>query len=242
MIEILPNWHPVFVHFTIALLSMSVVFFLIQAFLPEKHRWQVPVSTLSKANLWLGTGFAIITAIAGWFAYNSVSHDTPSHAAMTDHRNWALATLAVFIILAFWSALFRHQKKAPTLFVIAILIAGGLLASTGWHGAEAVYRYGLGVMSIPKSTGEGHAHKHAEGEGHGDAGAISMPSDSDQTDAISQSTQQQDTPSESGKGAHSHNNDKEGGTSSNISTTTTSETKTVEQLKKDVHDSTPHSH
>ncbi len=166
MIEILPNWHPIFVHFTIALLSMSVVFYLLQAFFPEDHPWQKSTLLLAKANLWIGTGFALITAVAGWFAYNSVTHDTPSHAAMTDHRNWALVTLAVFVVLTIWSILFRKQNKAPVLFVIMMLISGGLLASTGWKGAESVYRYGLGVMSMPQSSGEGHAHEHADGEGH----------------------------------------------------------------------------
>jgi len=35
-----------------------------------------------------------------------------------------------------------------------------LLANTAWHGAENVYRYGLGVMSLPQQESEGHAHNH----------------------------------------------------------------------------------
>lgn len=46
--------------------------------------------------------------------------------------------------------------------------AAGLLLSTAWHGGELVYRYGLGVMSMPKSHGEGHAHEHGPGMGHTD--------------------------------------------------------------------------
>ncbi len=168
MIEILPNWHPIFVHFTVALLTMSVVFYVFHLLLPREHRQQHAVVLLAQVNLWIGTSFAVITAIAGWFAYNSVAHDTPSHAAMTEHRNWALVTLAVFFLLTLWSIAFRKRKKAPVFFVIILLLAGGLLTSTAWHGAESVYRYGLGVMSIPKSSGEGHAHEHSDGEGHAD--------------------------------------------------------------------------
>ncbi len=164
MIEILPNWHPVFVHFTIALLSMAVVFHLLKAILPTKNEYQVALSILAKSNLLIGTGFAIMTAIAGWFAYNSVAHDTPSHLAMTEHRNWALLTLGIFIVLALWSLLQKH--KMTLIFIPALLIAGGLLATTGWLGGEAVYRYGLGVKSMPNSSGEGHAHQHGGGEGH----------------------------------------------------------------------------
>jgi len=41
-----------------------------------------------------------------------------------------------------------------------------LLTSTAWLGGEAVYRYGLGVISLPKT--DSHDHDHATG-GHGDA-------------------------------------------------------------------------
>ena len=40
---------------------------------------------------------------------------------MTDHRNWALVTLGLFII------------------------------STGWQGAENVYRYSPGIISLPQA-------------------------------------------------------------------------------------------
>ena len=165
MIDILPNWHPIFVHFTIALLSMSVVFYVLGLVFPSHSKHQTALTLLAKVNLYIGVGFAIITAIAGWFAYNSVNHDTPSHLAMTEHRNLALLTLAVFLFLALWSL--WKKNKAGIVFVGLMVISGGLLSVTGWMGGEAVYRYGLGVMSMPKVSGEGHAHQHADGEGHG---------------------------------------------------------------------------
>ena len=237
MIEILPNWHPIFVHFTIALLSMSVLFYLIQAFLPVHHRWQTSISVLSKTNLWLGTTFAFVTAIAGWFAYNSVTHDTPSHAAMTEHRNWALVTLGVFFILTFWSALFRGQKKAPVVFVIAMLIAGGLLAGTGWRGAESVYRYGLGVMSMPKSSGEGHAHQHADGEGHGDTATTNGANQSNSTQQVPES------PHENTSHQHSRNeNTNADAVTPSSLPTTVNDTAEPQQPQTSSHDSTPHTH
>ena len=37
-----------------------------------------------------------------------------------------------------------------------------MLIITGWLGSEAVYRYGLGVMSLPvvESNTDGHDHQH----------------------------------------------------------------------------------
>ena len=169
MPEIIPNLHPVFVHFTVALLSLSTgLFILLHLFgshLPEGLRQQL--RTVARWNLWLGAGITLITVAAGFYAYNTVAHDAPSHAAMTDHRNWALVTAPLFIAIALWSMIYVWRgRQLGSLFIVVLLIAQVLLLSTAWRGGEVVYRYGLGVMSLPQSEGVGHAHAHGEGEGH----------------------------------------------------------------------------
>lgn len=165
MIEIIPNWHPFFVHFTVALLTLSFVFYVlgtVRQSSPLRQQWLI----YGNWNLWLGVAFSAVTVIAGWFAYNSVTHDTPSHAAMTVHRNWALATFALFALLAVWTFYMRRQHRSPgTLFLAIGFVGLMLLTTTGWKGAELVYRYGLGVMSLPKV--EDHSHASAQ-DGHGD--------------------------------------------------------------------------
>ncbi len=166
MPEIIPNYHPIFVHFTVALLLLSVGLFVVTPLVksPLKEQWLI----VARWSLWFGAGITIITGIAGLDAYNTVAHDTPSHIAMTDHRNWAIATIILFLALATWSIIWvRKGKNLGVLFVVCMVIAGGVLASTAWRGGEVVYRYGLGVMSLPKAEGEGHSHSHGEGEGHG---------------------------------------------------------------------------
>ena len=164
MFEVIPNWHPIFVHFAIALLSMSTVFFVALKIM-SNHSIQEQLRVLAYWNLWLGTGFAVATAIAGWFAYNSVAHDTPSHEAMTEHRNWALVTLTVFILISIWSIKqYKNINNVSVTFTIIMVIGFVLLASAGWRGSEAVYRYGLGVMSMPKVEGDGHAHEHSSND------------------------------------------------------------------------------
>jgi len=168
MFEVIPNWHPIFVHFAIALLSMSSVFFVLLKVL-KNHPVKEQLRILAYWNLWLGTGFAVVTAIAGWFAYNSVAHDTASHIAMTEHRNWAKSTVSVFFIISIWSVkLYKNRQGENFMFTAIMVFAFVLLASTGERGSEAVYRYGLGVMSRPKVEGEGHAHEHADGQKHHD--------------------------------------------------------------------------
>lgn len=163
MIEIIPNWHPLFVHFSIALLLISALFHVLAA-ANIKPTLASQISVVANWNLWLGAGISLLTIIAGWFAYNSVNHDTPSHVAMTDHRNWGIATAVIFFLLGAWS--FSRYKKSMSItwsITIPVVIASVLLLTTGWKGGELVYRYGLGVMSLPKTDDHDHgAHDHGD--------------------------------------------------------------------------------
>ena len=166
MPEIIPNYHPIFVHFTVALLSLAVGLFVMTPFLKGALREQW--SIVARWALWFGAGFTIVTGLTGLYAYNTVNHDTPSHIAMTDHRNWAIATITAFFMLAVWSIVrYRGAKQLGLIFVVFLALSGALLASTAWRGGELVYRHGLGVMSLPKAD----KHHHGEGEerDHGDA-------------------------------------------------------------------------
>ncbi len=171
MPEIIPNFHPIFVHFTVALVSVStglfVVLLLFKGVLPENLQRQLGI--VARWNLWIGAAITLVTVAAGFEAYNTVAHDGPSHAAMTEHRNWALAAASLILIAAIWSIVrARAGKKAGGMFITLVLITQLLLLTTAWHGGELVYRYGLGVMSLPQSGGEGHDHSHGAGGGHGD--------------------------------------------------------------------------
>lgn len=94
---------------------------------------------------------------AGLHAYYTVGHDGVSHAAMIKHRNWAIPTAIAIWLVATWS-FYRYlkQKSITLVFIIALLVVQGLVLSTAWRGAELVYRYGLGVMSLPQAEEVGH--------------------------------------------------------------------------------------
>ena len=153
-IEIIPNWHPILVHFTIALLSVSVVLFLAESFV-RKWPLHIQLVTVARWNLWLGSLAAIATVIAGFDAFNSVPHGSEAqHLAMLDHRKWALSTAGLFIVLAIWSFSSFLRSKADFskaknfVFVSLMAVAGLMLATTGYKGAELVYRHGLGVIPM----------------------------------------------------------------------------------------------
>ncbi len=164
MIEIIPNFHPVLVHFPIAFITSALAFTAIGALLNNKPYASL-ILLAGRWMLWGAVLFALIAVVFGWFAYNSVEHDEISHAAMTVHRNWALGTLVAWLALLAWDVWCGRTGKKPTLgFLVALMVAWLLVMATAWHGGELVYRYGLGVMSLPKAEGAGHDHPHAHGD------------------------------------------------------------------------------
>lgn len=128
-------------------------------FVPNAIKGELEIA--ARWCLWSGTFITIFTVLAGLYAYNTVNHDTQSHIAMTNHRNWALTTALAAIIIALWSVWrYRKQKVLSISFILTLLIMQGLLLSTAWRGGECVYRYGLGVMDLPETTGVTHMDHH----------------------------------------------------------------------------------
>ena len=171
MIEIIPNYHPALVHFPIALIVCSTIGFLLSRIF-TKGTLSEELLIFSKWALWLCGLFLIPTIITGFDAYNTVNHDAPSHTAMTEHKNWALPSAGVILLFAIYSFFRRNNwgQSNVKATAVALVVLSSLILTTGWYGAEAVYRFGLGVMSLPKVSGDGGghgSHTHAPGEGHG---------------------------------------------------------------------------
>ncbi len=165
--EIIPNVHPIFVHFSVALLPVAALFYLLSAARVGAN----PQLWLSVANwmLWTGAALTLLTVGSGVYAFNTVNHDGHSHLAMLDHRNWALPTFLLYLAAAAWSGWRARRGAAPqAAFYVFLLLAVAALAGTAWRGGELVYRHGLGVMALPQAEGAGHSHDHADGHSHDD--------------------------------------------------------------------------
>ena len=175
MLEVIPNWHPIFVHFTVAFIS-SLGLLQLVIWLKGDGKKQTELLFMQKVLMIISTLSVVATVFTGWLAFNSVAHDTPSHMAMTDHRNWAVTTAAVFLSGAI--LYFVRPSLRGSLVGVLMIASASLVAITGFKGGEVVYRYGLGVMSLPqvseasKNGGDGHDHEHGsssaakENDGH----------------------------------------------------------------------------
>jgi uncharacterized membrane protein len=146
-------WHPIFVHFSVALLSVAVVLYALAATF-RNSAWQPQWTMVALWNLWIGLAFTVFTVGFGWLAFNTVNHDDISHEAMVIHRNWALATASGFGVLGLWSFWRRREREPSRVFAGLLVICLGLLAMTGLRGGELVFRYGLAVSSLPKADEE----------------------------------------------------------------------------------------
>lgn len=173
-----PNAHPIIVHFVIAFLLTSPLLLLVAAFAPAEARWRSSAQAAGDWMLALGVVAAVLAVAAGLQAYYTVAHDGPSHAAMTDHRNFGFATVALFAVFAVW----RYTTRSSTpskLFGVFFLAAAFLLATTAWKGGRLVYHHGLGVESLPAAEGEGRHHDHGDGHEHGEASSIAKDADAE---------------------------------------------------------------
>lgn len=162
MIEIIPNWHPAFVHYPIAFATASV-FFAASGILFKAKPWAQQCLIFGHWMLWAAAIFACIAAVFGWFAYNSVEHDDAGHLAMTIHRNWALVAVGALVLLVAVDLRIKRFTGMQAYGFLALLVVAWLLViSAAWHGGEVVFRHGLGVMALPEPEEQGHTHEHGE--------------------------------------------------------------------------------
>lgn len=173
MPTILPNWHPITIHFAIGLLIASTALMLI-ASVGRRQAWGRAAAVVAHWNLALGIVAASAALATGWYAYNTVTHDDPSHANMVVHLRWALAATAAYALVALLALLGRRRPTGPSpVAAVASIAAAAVLVVTAFYGGENVYRYGLGVMALPDQDHHHHDmampsdmsradHKHAE--------------------------------------------------------------------------------
>jgi uncharacterized membrane protein/ketosteroid isomerase-like protein len=161
MIEIIPNWHPIWVHFAIALLLVSAGLFLLFGWRSTWNGSQSQALIVARWTLWLGVTAAAGALLTGYWASGTVVHDDAGHANMLLHRNWALIAAVFFALAAILEYMKRKAPRASAFSIVLVVAGGAALGITGLKGAENVYEHGLGVQRLPQSTAHEHsAHEH----------------------------------------------------------------------------------
>lgn len=139
------NFHPLLVHFPIALLLSYVA-------LDWGGRiWKgKPFTEAAWYTLLLGLVGTLFTLISGLLAARGVPADSPALATLTTHKFIGLATFVIFGIQALCYARNRgkYTRGKQALHTVIQIMGVALVVATGYFGGELVYTFGLGVTAL----------------------------------------------------------------------------------------------
>ena len=150
-IEQLQNVHPLFVHFPVALILVTLLF--------EGLWWITKRSefrSFATYLLYLSALSAVAAVLTGYIASDSLSHDSPGHEFVHQHRNVMLWMSGALLITALSVIRLRslREGKARRLLIVALFVISGLLVYGADKGGRLVFEYGMGVRAISETSTE----------------------------------------------------------------------------------------
>lgn len=136
-------FHPMIVHFPIALLITSVLFELLGRAL---HKDSLRESALWLLGLGLGSGVAAY--LSGKQAEEAAEHAGIPETLVETHETLALITLIIFGILFLFRYLQRNNLSDQVLgiYLLIAVIGIGTLGAASHDGGKLVYGHGAGVQ------------------------------------------------------------------------------------------------
>lgn len=138
--KLFAQWHPVLVHFPIALLYFAVCLDLF-GFVTKnaKAAWGGLVLTAA------GTVGLMMAFITGNYAEIVAAHQLIPQKPIGDHEAWATATSWTFILLTAWRSYLPAGSRRLAQYLVAAVLTLGCLTVTGYKGGRLVYDYAAGV-------------------------------------------------------------------------------------------------
>lgn len=138
----MPNLHPFFVHFPIALLTVGFFAELWTLARREAHA--------GRLGWWLqvtGTLGLLVAAGTGLLAGQSEVIPDPARGAFDIHQQGAFVSAAIFTALSLWRAGARGSVAGNrrTVFLLLYAVGLGAVLVTGWYGGKLVFEFGVGV-------------------------------------------------------------------------------------------------
>jgi uncharacterized membrane protein len=143
-----PGWHPLVVHFPIALVVVAAAL-LLAARLLRSETLASTAATVGTWNLCLGAVAAVLALGSGLGAVLDLDVSAAARAAISQHMKWAMFTTLVLVLLAVWRGAGTAAGSRPSwVFIVVLLAATAALGVTGYRGGKNVYEYGVGVRKI----------------------------------------------------------------------------------------------
>jgi len=142
------NYHPLFVHFPIALWTAALLFEIAARVAPQQWVSRDTLHHVALAALALGAFAAIPTVMSGWSAEEGVPPAGPAHDVKELHENLMVTASILSGILAAVGLFVLPRKPLPMLrvaFLAGLVLLVVLMAIGADRGAMLVYHYGTGV-------------------------------------------------------------------------------------------------
>ena len=155
-----PGWHPLVVHFPLALVLIATPL-LLAARLVRSDAVASTTAVVGTWNLCLGAVAALFALATGLSAVLDLDVNAAARQAISLHMKWAMFSTLALVLLAVWRGAGTAPASRPSwVFIVVLLGAAAALAVTGYRGGENVYEFGVGVKRIAVRSGP-HGDQHA---------------------------------------------------------------------------------
>jgi uncharacterized membrane protein len=150
---LIPAWHPIIVHFPLALIVTGTVSLSLARLVPGA-RIAATLATLGTWNLCLGAVAVFFALGTGLAATIGLQIGAAAHQALTAHVKSAVVTAILVLLVAVWRGAGTDADSRPTAgFLVMLWLATAALTVTGYRGGQNVYRYGIGVAAAADTGG-----------------------------------------------------------------------------------------
>lgn len=135
------NFHPIFVHFPIALLLVSL-FIETLAVISKRSAWH----RISLWNLCLGAAGAAVAVLTGREAEETAKHSFQIEQVLELHEKIGYAVLGAVLFVAAWRLITRDRLSGRFRWAAWFLLAGacGAMVFSAHLGGRLVYEFGVG--------------------------------------------------------------------------------------------------
>jgi uncharacterized membrane protein len=143
--------HPIFVHFTIALTSASLVFDALGFFFNKP--------SLTAAGGWTLVGSAVMTLLTISTGLTSATRapieEGEARSFLRAHMALGLIFYGLLVAVTFWRvSLWQNGRAISWLYLVSLAIVSLVMTSQGYLGGELVYRYGVEVEQVHRELPE----------------------------------------------------------------------------------------
>jgi len=140
-----PGWHPLVVHFPLALI-VTAAGCLTAARVVSRDRYASQLAIVGTWNLCLGALAMLFALGTGLAAVIDLQVGVAAHQAISLHVKSAIVTSVLLLLATVWRGAGVAPESRPSPgFLLVLWVATAALTVTGYRGGQNVYRFGVGV-------------------------------------------------------------------------------------------------